>query len=314
MIGVVTERPSPQGAVRPLLRRLWYVFFRRRPHYYAGALYWAAMSAPQRERFRTDRFRRGAPLGWRENCLRAFIDGRYYSRFADSPTLTPENRERWLGPTALEYHEAMLQYYSERPQEFEIQHEALLAQLGELLDAEGYEYVVEIGCGNGLLLERVATLAPPRSVLVGLDMNPEIIALNRQRYPRSRVQYHEGTSVQEFLQGVSPPSALVYGSGAFAFFTPNEFLQCLRWLQENISRGALVVADATFLEPGRERFSQPTDGYGFRHSYEQLLREAGLENIRRRLQPFPEYGASRIVTSGVWNRRFAQQKQKQACP
>jgi len=302
MIGGVAERSSFWGAVRPRLRRLWYLFFRQRPYYYAGALFWAAMSLSERERFRTARFRRGTSLGWRENCLRAYADARYYARFASSPTLTPENQERWSGPTALEYHEGMRQYYSERPEEFEIQHEHLLAQLTELFAAEDYQYVVEIGCGNGLLLERVATLAP-RSIPVGLDMNPDIIALNRERYPQSRAQYCEGTTVQEFLQRVGPESALVYGSGTFTFFTPNEFVECLRWLQENVPRGAVVAADSTFLQPDLERTSQPADGHGFRHNYEQLLREAGLENLRSRLQPFPDYGASRIVASGTWSRR-----------
>ena len=297
--------------MRPLLRRLWYVFFRQRPYYYAGALFWATMSASEREQFRTDRFRRGTSLGWRDNCLRTYVDARYYARFADSPTLPPENQERWSGPTALEYHQAMLQYYSERPEEFETQHEALLTRLKELLAAEDYQYVVEIGCGNGLLLERVATLAPARSVLVGLDMNTDIIAQNRQRYPQSRVRYCEGATVQEFLQGVGAESVLVYGNGTFTFFTPNELLQCLRWLQATVSHGAVVAADSTFLDLDRERASLPADGYGFRHNYEELLRRAGLENVRGRLQPFPEYGASRIVASGVWSLLSA--KQKQAC-
>ncbi len=298
--------------MRIVLRRWWYVFFRRRPYYYAGALFWAAMSVAEQERFRTNRFRRGTSLGWREHCLRAYVDGRYYSRFADSATLPPENRERWSGLTALEYHEGMLQYYSERPEEFETQHEALLAQVRELFAAEEYEYVVEIGCGNGLLLERVATLAPARSILVGLDMSQEIVALNRQRYSQSRVQYHAGATVQEFLQRVAPESVLVFGSGTFAFFTPNELLECLRWLQDSVPRGAFVVADATFLDPDLERTSRPTDGYGFRHNYGQLCREAGLENIRSQLQPFPDLGASRIVASGVWNRRPAKPRQNRA--
>jgi SAM-dependent methyltransferase len=294
------------GAVRPRLRRLWYVFFCQRPWYYAGALLWALMSPSARRRFQANRFRRGGPQGWKENCLRAYLDGRYYSQFANSPTLTPENRERWAGPTALEYHEALLQYYSERAEEFEALHQEVLNRLTELLALESYQYVVEIGCGNGLLLERVATLAPAGSALVGIDMSAEIIAQNRRRYPHSRVQYVHGTTVQEFLQGAGPDSALVYASGTFAFFTPNELLECLRWLQKNIPRGAVIVEDSTFLEPERERASRPADGHGFRHNYGQLLLTAGLENFLSWLQPLPELGASRIVASATWGGRKAR--------
>lgn len=289
--------------VRRFLKPVWYRLFRFHPFHYLGAIYWATMSQPARDHFVATRFLAGANLGLRERCLRTYLDDCYYAQHADSSTTPDANRSRWSGPSGQEYHRAMLQHYTENPEEFDRQHASLLARMKELLAAQTYECVVEIGCGNGLLIERVASLAPEAStVFVGLDMDPATIASNRQRYAGSRVQFHQSNTLQEFLAGRRPLSVLVYASGAAAFFTPGELVNLLTWLRSNVPRGAVVVGDITHLEVEREQQSRPLGGYSFHHNYGFLFAQAGLDDNQCQYEPVPDYPLQAVVASASWGR------------
>lgn len=296
---------KPEGVrhlARWAVRRLWYSFFRYHPYYYMGALQWATMGGEESERFqRVFELVRKAPLSLRAYSLRFYLDELYYGRYAHSTTLPEPNRLRWSGPLGVAYHQEMLENYMRHPEEFEREYGPLLARVQEALREAPFEYVVEIGCGNGLLIERVAALAPEASAtFVGLDISPETLALTRERCAGSRVEYHCCNTLQEFLERGRPASVLVVANGTATFFTSSEFVNLLTWLRSNVPRGAVVVRDITHLEAEREQRSRPAGGYVFHHNYGFLLAQAGLNDIRCQYEPVPDIPLQAVVASASW--------------
>ncbi|HSC77776.1 MAG TPA: class I SAM-dependent methyltransferase [Candidatus Acidoferrales bacterium] len=288
--------------VRRLLRPVWYGVFRYHPYHYLGALFWAGMGPEARRTF-IDGFSRPLPtVGFRLACLREYWVNRYFAGYADSAVTPPPILDHiWGAEGATDYHQENLRYFSQHPEEFDQIHAHLLARIAELLSEAEFECVVEVGCGSGLLLERVAARAEPsRAQFIGLDLDPRIIALNRQRQPGPRVQYRQAPSVQEFLGRMQPSSALVFANATFTFFTEKELQSCFAWLATHVPRGAIVIADATALDLEREQHSRPYGVLTFSHNYGFLLADAGLERVRCELPPAPSPHIKKIVASATW--------------
>ncbi|HXE75807.1 MAG TPA: class I SAM-dependent methyltransferase [Candidatus Xenobia bacterium] len=291
--------PSVEG----LLRRAWYALFRHHPYYYAGALQWAAMRGDETQRLRRafELFRR-EPLALRTLALRVYIDKLYYDRHSNAAAVPGPNRLRWTEPLGTDYHEELLRHYQARPEEFERDHAPILARTRELLREAAFEYVVEVGCGNGLLMERLAEHgAAAGTTFVGLDISAETIERTRQRWPGSRVQYHCCDTLQDFLGRVRPTSTLILANGTVQHFTQRELSGCLQWLVENVARGAVVVKDFTYPDGRLESQSRPAGGFSFYHNYEYLLAEAGLRDIRTQVyEARPTWKG--VVVSARWGR------------
>ncbi len=290
--------------MRRALKRLWYLFFRRHPYHYLGAALWVTLGGGERQRTRRvfERVAR-APLGFRTRCLLVYLDNLYYSRHATSPSLPEPNRLRWSGPLAVAAHTEVAQKYAQRPELFECEFGPMLARVNELTRDNAYECVVELGCGAGLLIERMAAQAVDSSAaFVGLDLSPETIDLNRERYRGSRVQYHCCDNLQEFLGRTQAESVLVLAQGTLQFFTEAELLNCLRWLTGNIPRGALVVRDFTYPEASRQEHSRPGIGFTFFHNYETLFSQAGLREIQTEVET-DRAQARTVLVSGIWGAR-----------
>ncbi|HEX9763775.1 MAG TPA: class I SAM-dependent methyltransferase [Candidatus Acidoferrales bacterium] len=288
--------------VRRVLKPIWYGLFRYHPYHYLGALAWAVMGQQARRSF-LDEFSKPFPrVGLRQHCLREYWNNVYFAQYADSPiTPGPLLNQLWGGSGATEYHAHHLQYFTEHMDEFVQVHTHLFNQLAQFLAEEEFDYVVEVGCGSGMIIERVAAQAEhSRAQFVGLDLNPEIIALNRQRHPHSRVQYHQAKSLQEFLSQVRPASVLVFANATFTFFTELELQNCLNWLATHVPCGAIVIADATVLDVRSERHSRPYGVLTFSHNYDLLLRQAGLKQVRCDFPPAPSPTIKKVLASATW--------------
>lgn len=298
--------PSKRGIIGRALRRVWYLFFRRHPYHYLGRLLLATLGGDERERLqRAFALAAQVPLRFRARCLLYYLDELYYGRFADSPTLSEPNRLRWSGPLAALTHRQLLEHYSREPGAFERDYGPILARALEALREDSFECVVEVGCGNGLLIERVAAQAAGSgAAFVGLDLDAQTIASNQERYRGSRVQYCCCDSLQEFLERRPPASVLVLAQGTLQLFTEAELLNCLRWLVATIPRGAVVVKDFTYPESKREARSRPAGGFTFFHNYEYLLAQAGLESIRTQVVE-TRTNWTGVVVSAAWSRRPA---------
>ncbi len=287
--------------MRRFLRPVWYRFFRYHPYHYLGALLWAAMGEHDHQSFIEEFVKPFAKLTLRQRCLRQYWTDCYFAGNADLPATPALLRQAWAAGGATEYHRHHHEYFTQHLDEFEHFMAPLLNRVAEFLSQKEFNTVVEVGCGNGLLLERVAARADhSRAEFVGLDLDAGIIALNRQRYAQSRVRYHQADTLQEFLGGLGAHSVLVFANATFTYFTEKELLSCFGWLATHVPRGAVVIADATVLDPQSEKHSRPYGALTFSHNYEFLLAQAGLKEVRCDLQPSPSPGVNKVLASATW--------------
>lgn len=292
-----------RASLRPLLKPLWYTFFRYHPHHYLGAVFWAVLGRQARSEFQR-LVLKPAPFmrRFRFRCVYRYLMDDYYERYLDAVGIPPPNREQiWGARPGTEWHLEMLRYYSKRRDEFDQEHAPIFRRVKELLAVEEYDRVIELGCGNGLLIETMAAQAvDTRAHFVGLDLNAEIIALNRKRYPRSRVEYRQCDTLQDYLAEVRPACVLVMVNGAFEYFTEKELSKCLRGLAQSVPRGALVVYATTWLELQREQHSRPASALMFSHNYSFLLARAGLENVCCQVESVPGSSTKLVLASATW--------------
>lgn len=287
---------------RRALRPVWYRIFPFHPYHYLGAFLWAAMGGDERQRMsRVFEKAVQAPLPFRTRCLLYYLDNSYYARHAGAASLSEPNRLRWGGPYAVASHLSVLENYARTPGAFERDYEPVLNRLRELLRESSFDYVVELGCGNGLLAERLPALAPdPAVTIIGMDISPQTVAFNRERYNGSRVQYLHDESLQSLLGKLRPSSALIVAVSTFELFTENELLGCLRWLTANVPHGALVSRDFTFSNANRQPHSRPGGSFTFFHNYELLFQAGGLTDIRTQVVLDREPDWKAVVISGSW--------------
>lgn len=292
----------PRRALRRALKPVWYRFFRHHPYHYLGALLWRLMPGNDQERMQRVFEQSGRrPLPIRTLALLHYLDNWYYATYAGAAALPAPNRLRWGGRLGVQSHLEAWQNYSRQPGAFERDYASLLARVQELLQRGPCESVVEIGCGNGMLIEWVASRAASgATVFAGVDMNAEIIGLNRERFPGSAVHYEHANSLQAFLAPRCPRSALILAVGAFELFTEAELRNLFGWLTAHIARGALVVQDFTFAEATRQEHSRPGGSFTFFHNYEVLFAQAGLRDIRSSVESDREPHWKTVLVSGVW--------------
>lgn len=290
---------------RRALKPVWFRLFRYHPYHYLGAFLWRLLPGDDQQRMQRIFEQSGRrPLPMRTLALLHYLDNWYYTTYSNAATLPAPNRLRWGGSLAVESHLEALRNYEQDKARFEKDYGSLLKLVQELLQEGLYECVVEIGCGNGLLIERVAAQAAgSEATLVGLDMNADILALNRQRYAGSRVQYHQSESLQEFLGREPRRSIVVLAVGTVELFTEEEFLHCLRWLTTTVPRGAFVVWDFTFSDANRQEHSLPAGNFTFFHNYESLFARGGLHDVGSRVEADHEPRWKNVLVCGRWGSR-----------
>ena len=171
---------------------------------------------------------------------------------------------------------------------------ALFAQWGPIVaDAAGLrpgERVLDVACGTGALTLAVADRVGPGGSVVGLDANPEMLAVARRK--RSRVEWIEGRG--EALPLPDASFDVVVSQFALMFF--DDRAGALREAMRVLRRGgrlAVAVCDAVARSPGYAAFAALLDrlfgtavGDAFRAPFVlgdpqrllEIAREAGIAN------------------------------------
>ena len=110
----------------------------------------------------------------------------------------------------------------------------------------GARTVLELGCGYGRVLE---ALARPARTLVGLERNPSILALARDRISQidpgehGRILLVEG-DMRRFAFAQPFERVLIPFSGIFCLLSREECLECLRAAAAALTPDGLLIFDA----------------------------------------------------------------------
>lgn len=173
---------------------------------------------------------------------------------------------------------------------------ALFAQWGPIVAAEAQvragERVLDVACGTGALALAVARIVGPGGSVVGLDANPEMLAVARRK--PVRIEWLEGKAEALPLPG-GRFDAVVSQFGLMFFEDKAQALREMVRVLRPGGRLAVAVCDAVEQSPGYDAFAQLLDrlfgrpvGDAFRAPFglgdagrlQTLCREAGIEKAR----------------------------------
>lgn len=159
------------------------------------------------------------------------------------------------------------------------------------------ERALDVGCGRGAVLLRLARAVGPSGALAGIDLSPRMAAAAREAVAACGVADND-VRVGDAMQPEWPPSSFdVIASSLVLFFLPEPVEALKRWRELLVDGGRLGVStfgqyspswkavDAVFepyLPPGMRdaRTSGATGPFGSDQGVEQLFEDAGLTEIR----------------------------------
>lgn len=185
----------------------------------------------------------------------------------------------WSSGTSVEFYEG----FAYRFEDLFLRHHALIADriAGALPNlGDGPVRLVEVGSGDGKVLEWFAEKLPGLASLHGVDLNEPEIRKCRERHRESAsLFFHSGDLLDWLRAHPAPGTVLVTNGGVFEYLLEEELRALFGELRELCSPCLVAVTESVGDDHDfdRETSSIP---YGkelaFSHNYPALLRDAGF--------------------------------------
>lgn len=158
-------------------------------------------------------------------------------------------------------------------------HQVLIDRLADAVARHGVGDLVEIGCGDGRALVHCAERMPGLERLTGLDINPTIIARNRETLTNPRLCFAQGDAAGWLAAHPAPRRALLSYGGVMEYFAPATLETLLGTLA---AHPPAVVALCEPLDPAHDLDHEPASrAFGqessYSHNHAHLLRRAGFD-------------------------------------
>ena len=163
-------------------------------------------------------------------------------------------------------------------EQFLLHDSVVMGAIGELSEKSEIEHVVELGCGNGLVLQHLAERMPHLTSLTGIDIDARRIAANQAVCKNARVQF-ESADLCDWFRMNAGPNRLILTNGGVLEYLLNEELRRLFELAADhrpifIALIETIGADHDLAHDTESHF------YGrelsFSHNYPDLLRKSGF--------------------------------------
>lgn len=174
-------------------------------------------------------------------------------------------------------------YVAERRATFETCHAGILPRVAALMaDRPGaFTRLVEIGCGDGDVLERLAAACPGLTQCIGIDVNAAVVEANRARPQDPRITYHCTDGLDWLRDNPAAGTLLVTYGGVLEYFAEAGVLNLLRLVSQGAPGAALLVepvAPEHDLAVTRTSFPFGRET-SFSHHHADLLSRAGMEVV-----------------------------------
>jgi trans-aconitate methyltransferase len=166
-------------------------------------------------------------------------------------------------------------------------HQAVVDELVAWDSTHPFQYLVEIGCGDGRVLAHCAARLPGIPRLTGIDINPMIIARNRKVWADQPRLSFTATDATAWLATESrPATALLSYGGVMEYFDPAGLAAIFAGLASHPGTAVALVEplapDHDLAVQTRSRIFGPENS--FSHNYPHLLQTAGFHiRFRREL-------------------------------
>ena len=164
-------------------------------------------------------------------------------------------------------------------------HHEIVDQLAALARGGSYTRLIEVGCGNGRVLEHCAAVMPEVPEFIGVDINPTIIERDRVDYAQNpRLQFMAADASSWLEKTAQPGTILLTYGGVMEYFSASTLVTMFKTLAR---KGPAAVALVEPVDPAHDLSRNPAShAFGqensFSHNHEALLREAGYRVIFRK--------------------------------
>jgi Methyltransferase domain len=268
------------------LRRLWFRVFSDHPLTYPGRVLVSLMPRGVLARYQSDFFTGQQSESLVGRIIRSELNRQYYAK-SDSEQRRL-NRERfWGGQAGAEWHEKQRERFtaSGPSEDFLKFRRPLVQQIKELIAAAPrYELLCEIGTGNGLFLQYLSRELSGIKRFVGLDLNRDQIARNRQTYAGSALEFVAGEVEAWIRANVTVPTIFV-AVGTLECFTEAELVDLLRKIHAARPGAAVGLCEPINIDLGSTTDSRPRGNTMYSHNYPHLLRSSGYALFRQHVEP-----------------------------
>lgn len=209
-------------------------------------------------------------------------------RHRDHETLRRYFTDYWSSGTSVEFYEG----FAYRFEELFLRHHAVVADhiAGALpLPGERNLRLVEVGSGDGRVLEWLSEKLDGIGEFHGVDLNEREIAKCREKYEGSDCLFFHAGDLMEWLRShPATGTILVTNGGVLEYILRDELLElfrefrslcspCLIAITESIAYDHKLAQEPESLPYGKE--------FAFSHNYPAILHEAGFEIRWQRDRP-----------------------------
>ena len=179
---------------------------------------------------------------------------------------------------------------------WEAGHSQIFAMLISHVEAHPgtYNTLVEIGCGEALLMPRLRERLPGLDRLIGLDLSPEQVERNSAANNDPDTSFEAAEATSWALENAKPQTVYLTIGGVLEYFSQTELLALIKAITRTPVAIALLEPVADDLDSATETESRP---FGqertFSHSYASLLESQGFEiDAQELLKLSPEFGST----------------------
>lgn len=139
--------------------------------------------------------------------------------------------------------------------------------------------VIELGCGNGKVLEYVSQHLASCKEFVGIDIDPNRIDANNQYYEGKQLEFVADNALNWLQIHAKPSMMLLTNGGVLEYFLQSDVAEVFELAAQH-SNTSIALIETVGSDHDLEKDTQ-THPYGrefaFSHNYLHLLKEAGFE-------------------------------------
>lgn len=210
------------------------------------------------------------------------------SRDASGQQLADMHQQFWRDQSASEY-------YAGTETRFE---NVFLPHFDHFLDSAATEmsnrnltHVVEIGCGDGQLLQHMQQRIPAER-FVGLDLSEDQIRENTARDAELGLEYHSGDASQWIKSDAPSRSLYVTGLGVLEYFTQTQLEALLQGIGRDKSPACALIIEPIDVNADLSDFDASYcagEEHSFTHNYPRRFKEAGWSIVHSEEVSLPPY-------------------------
>jgi hypothetical protein len=163
-------------------------------------------------------------------------------------------------------------------------HGAAVDALQSLLASERYARLVEIGCGDALVLEHVMAGAPSHMRAVGIDLNDVALARACTRLgPQARARFVQADGAAWVAANRAPGTILFTNGGVLEYFAPESVDRLFATLAATAPSAVVLIEP---LDPAHDLAAMPDSRIfgredSFSHNYPVRLARAGFRIVQQ---------------------------------